>query len=86
MSRAVVLTEYKVDDSNEFAGDLVDYFGVQSDDRERAILIAIGKLRGRSSIRTDDQAGLVEFTVEFAERELAVQVAERFLDLVNTYN
>ncbi len=86
VSRAVVLTEYRVDGSNEFAGDLVDYFGVQSDDRERAILKAIEKLRRRSSIRTDDQAGLVEFNVEFLERELAVQVAERFLDLVNTYN
>ncbi len=86
VSRAVVLTEYRIDGSNVFAGDLVEYFEVRSNDRERAILKAIKKLRRRSSIGTNDQAGLVEFSVEFPERELAVQVAERFLDLVNTYN
>ena len=86
VSREVVLTEYRVDGPNVFAGNLIDYFEVQSDDRERAILKAIEKLRRRSSIRTDDQAGLVEFDVEFREGDLAVQVAERLLDLVNTYN
>ncbi len=84
--REVVMTTYPMSGSASPAGDLLQYFRLDSLDRDAAVALAVKALGGLLTVRTDRITGVVRFDIHTKVRELSVQIADRFLELINDYN
>jgi uncharacterized protein involved in exopolysaccharide biosynthesis len=84
--REVVMTTYPTSEGARPGRDLLQYFRLESRDREADITLAVKGLRGILTVRTDRVTGVVRFDIHTRMRELSVQIADRFLELINDYN
>jgi uncharacterized protein involved in exopolysaccharide biosynthesis len=86
LQRDVLTSQYHVAGGTPFQGNLIQYLKIDEPDQDQAVILAVRALRGMVSVTTDRTTGLVNLQATTTSPELSVQIAARFLDLVNTYN
>jgi len=87
--REVVTTRYRFargEAGDTVETDLLDYYDVEGDDEGERIHAAMDALRDRLRIDTDPKATLVALRYRARDRDLAVAVVGRILDLVGEFN
>ncbi len=84
--RDVLWTHYRAGGVGAFEGTLLDYLGVRDADSTTAVTRGIRRIPRLMSVSTDRATGLVKFEIRTRSPDLSVQVARRFLDLINDYN
>jgi uncharacterized protein involved in exopolysaccharide biosynthesis len=86
--REAVTTVYDAAGGAPFHGTLMDYYGIRipGADTGRAVVKAVKKLRKDLVVRMDRNVGIVKFQVRTEIPGLSVRVADRFIELVNTFN
>jgi len=85
MQRDVVTSQYSALGSTDSA-NLLNYFDIAADTGTRAVLRAMKRLQDLYSVRPDRLTGVVHLEVHTRIPNLSVQIAHRFLELVNEYN
>lgn len=85
--RATVETEYHWTGSKgEVSGDLVKLLDISDDDRPKQVEAAMTELTDMVSVSSDAQTAIVKVSVRAKQPDLAQQIAQRLLDLVNDFN
>lgn len=88
--KEVVKTRYPNDTSGskpQRAGrELVSYYGIHEETPEREVAEAVEELRDDLSVSTVRETGVVRFSVSLESPDLAYQVADRILTLVNRFD
>jgi uncharacterized protein involved in exopolysaccharide biosynthesis len=87
--REAVESEYQVlaEDGTLRRGTLIEMFDIEEDgNRFPPWRRAADKLRGRISTSVARETGLVQLTVSASHPALAEQIAERLLEILNTFN
>ena len=84
--RSVLRTSYRALGDSPGSASLIGYFGLQGLDSSAAVISGIRELRRIIDVRGDRTTGLVRLEVHTTNPQLSVQVAARFLELVNDYN
>lgn len=84
--RDIVLTEYKAGGAKPLDGNLIKYYSISEPDRETGAALAAEYLKGSVGTGTDRATGVVRLRVQTRNPDLSVQIANRFLQLVNDYN
>lgn len=73
-------------DSTRLEGDLVELFGIEGESRGARVGSAVEVLRRRLSVATNPETGVVSLEVTVQRSQLAYQIANRILELVNRFN
>jgi len=85
--RAVVLTPYRViEDDDTLGGTLIDFYQIAESTPERSREAAVRKLRDDLAVSVALKTGMVTLRVKARQGALALQIADRALDLVNAFN
>jgi len=85
--RATVETEYHwTGAKGEVSGDLVKLLDISDDDRPKQVEAAMTELTDMVSVSSDAQTAIVKVSVRAKQPDLAQQIAQRLLDLVNDFN
>lgn len=65
---------------------LIEAYGIESENRRRAIDAAVRRLKSSVSTETDFESGLVRVSVSMHKPELAGAVGARIIEMVNIFN
>jgi uncharacterized protein involved in exopolysaccharide biosynthesis len=84
--RAVVLTDFEIQEPERFRGNLVQYFEFDGDDAEKNILGAIKELDDRILVTSSRTTGVVSIDVASPSKELSSKIVQRFLALLTDFN
>lgn len=83
--KRVVSSEYGFGDDGG-ARSLIDYYGIDAPNEEQAERAAVGQLARQVQVTPDSRIGTVTLQVEARDPQVAVQVNQRILEMVEDFN
>lgn len=83
LMKTIIVTRY---DTEQFQGDLIEYYGISSTTMAERIIGAMRQLRRDVTVHSDRLSGILTLGVDTPFPELSAAVAEQFLELLNDYN
>lgn len=84
--KRVATTKYQFESPEKFSGTLVDFYKIAEPDSAAAVRQAVRRLEGDVAVRTARSTDVVQIEVKSTNPEIALQITNRLLQLVDEYN